>query len=94
MWLEKLEKINCACSEHWMRSYIKTYIYVIIPVFCINILINLYMFFVDDNPMVILNNPLMVLYRMFTYVLVLFGIANIFIAVAFINKLKEISLRV
>ena len=73
-----------------MREYIKTYVYVIIPVFCINLLINLYIYFIDTNPS-IFNNPIMVLYRVFTFILGLFGIANVFIAVVFINKLKEIN---
>lgn len=90
LWLQKLDTIDCACSEHWMREYIKTYVYVIVPVFCINLLINLYIYFINTNPY-IFNNPIMVLYRVFTFILGLFGIANIFIAVVFINKLKEIN---
>ena len=41
MWLQKLEELDCACSEHWMRNYIKYYLYVIIPMFFIGLIINI-----------------------------------------------------
>ena len=29
IWITKLEDIKCACSESWMRSYIKNFLYIL-----------------------------------------------------------------
>ena len=31
MWIAKLEKINCACSDSFMRNYIKYFLFIMIP---------------------------------------------------------------
>lgn len=86
LWINKLEEINCACSEHWMRTYIKYYLYFLIPLSIVNAILTIYRF----------NSPefgasFYKYYRFFTFIFGLFGFANIFIAVIFINKLKEIN---
>lgn len=92
VWLNKLETIKCECSGHWMREYIKYYLYVAIPVFIINLIIYLYAFAANDYSVLLSNNnPFMSIYRGFVGIVSLFGFVNIFIAIIFINKLKEIN---
>tara|TARA_B100000497_G_C7504628_1_gene307811 strand:+ start:69 stop:668 length:600 start_codon:yes stop_codon:yes gene_type:complete len=91
IWLQKLEKIKCACSEHWMRNYIKYYLYVIIPMFFIGLIINIYAYVADVSINEIHNNDLFILYRSFAGIVSLFGFANIFIVIIFINRLKELN---
>lgn len=92
VWLNKLETIKCECSGHWMREYIKYYLYVAIPVFIINLIIYLYVFAANDYSVLLSNNnPVMSIYRGFVGIVSLFGFVNIFIAIIFINKLKEIN---
>ena len=90
-WLHKLDEMNCACSEHWMRSYIKYYLYVIIPIFCIGLLINIYLYIFDYNIVDLNNNDVFIFYKSFTNIVSSFGFANIFIVIIFINRLKEIN---
>jgi hypothetical protein len=91
MWLQKLEKINCACSEHWMRNYIKYYLYVIIPMFFIELIINIYAYVANISIKDIRNNDLFIFYRSFAGIVSLFATANIFIVIIFINRLKELN---
>ena len=92
VWLNKLETIKCECSGHWMREYIKYYLYVAIPVFIIHLIINLYAFAANDYRVLLSdNNPVMTIYEGFVGIVSLFGFVNIFIAIIFINKLKEIN---
>lgn len=92
VWLNKLETIKCECSGHWMREYIKYYLYVAIPVFIINLIIYLYAFAANDYSVLLSNNnPVMSIYGGFVGIVSLFGFVNIFIAIIFINKLKEIN---
>ena len=90
-WLHKLEEMNCACSEHWMRSYIKYYLYVIIPIFCIGLLINAYLYISDYSIIDLNNNDVFIFYKSFTNIISIFGLANIVIVIIFINRLKEIN---
>lgn len=91
MWLQKLEELNCACSEHWMRNYIKYYLYVIIPMFFIGLIVNIYAYSANISINEINNNDLFIFYRTFSGIVSLFGFANIFIVIIFINRLKELN---
>ena len=91
LWLQKLEKVNCACSEHWMRNYIKYYLFIIVPIFFINLIINVYVYLSNMSIDELNNNNLFIFYKTFSNIVSLFGIANIFIVIIFINKLKEIN---
>jgi hypothetical protein len=88
LWIRKLEEIKCACSEHWMRTYIKYYLYVLIPLSVFNSLLTIYMLSTST-----INNysSLYYIYRIFTFIFGFFGFANIFISIIFISKLKEIN---
>jgi hypothetical protein len=74
-----------------MRSYIKYYIYVIIPIFSIGLLINAYLYISDYSIIDLNNNDVFIFYKSFTNILSLFGLANIIIVIIFINRLKEIN---
>jgi len=94
IWITKLEKINCACSEHWMRKYIEYYLYAIIPIQVLNIIIWIGLY--STNNIKELNfyntkNTLFRIYLSFTQIIAFFGFINIFIVIIFINRLKEIN---
>ena len=90
MWIFKLENIDCKCSNNWMRLYIKYYLLLIIPVMCITLLINVYLYF---NNLVYsdITNSLFSVYRLFAAFVTIMGLINIIISIIFINRLKEIN---
>lgn len=87
IWINKLEEINCECSEHWMRTYIKYYLYVLIPLSIVNAIITI----LYRRMWVTYNATFYYYYSIFIFIFGFFGFLNIFIAVIFINKLKEIN---
>jgi hypothetical protein len=91
LWINKLDTINCACSESHMRTYIKYYLYVFIPMICIDILMNLYIITSNTSILDLANNTLYNIYRNIRAVFSIFSIVNIVIVIIFINKLKEIN---
>ena len=91
LWIHKLDTINCACSESYMRTYIKYYLYVFIPFICIDILMSLYILTSNTSILDLANNTLYNIYRNMRAVFSIFTIVNIVIVIIFINKLKEIN---
>ena len=91
LWINKLDTINCACSESYMRTYIKYYLYVFIPMICIDILINVYLLAFNVSILDLVNNTLYNIYKNIRTVFTIFSIINIVIVIIFINKLKEIN---
>ena len=91
LWIHKLDTINCACSESYMRTYIKYYLYVFIPFICIDILMSLYILTSNTSILDLANNTLYNIYRNMRTVFSIFTIVNIVIVIIFINKLKEIN---
>ena len=91
LWINKLDTINCACSESYMRTYIKYYLYVFIPFICIDILMSLYILTSNTSILDLANNTLYNIYRNIRAVFSIFTIVNIVIVIIFINKLKEIN---
>jgi hypothetical protein len=91
LWIHKLDTINCACSESYMRTYIKYYLYVFIPFICIDILMSLYILTSNTSILDLANNTLYNIYRNIRAVFSIFTIVNIVIVIIFINKLKEIN---
>jgi hypothetical protein len=91
LWINKLDTINCACSESYMRTYIKYYLYVFIPMICIDILINVYLLAFNVSIFNLTNNILYNIYKNIRTVFTIFSIINIVIVIIFINKLKEIN---
>ena len=90
IWIYKLENIDCKCSNNWMRLYIKYYLLLVIPVICITLLINVYLYF---NNLVYsdITYSLFSLYRLFAAFVTIMGLINIIISIIFINRLKEIN---
>jgi hypothetical protein len=91
LWIHKLDTINCACSESYMRTYIKYYLYVFIPFICIDILMSIYILTSNLSILDFANNTLYNIYRNIRAVVSIFTIINIVIVIIFINKLKEIN---
>ena len=91
LWIHKLDTINCACSESYMRSYIKYYLYVFIPLICMDILTSIYILTSGVSILDLANNTLYSIYRNFRAVFSIFTIINIVVVIIFINKLKEIN---
>ena len=91
LWIHKLDTINCACSESYMRTYIKYYLYAFIAFICIDILMSLYLLTSNTSILDLANNTLYNIYRNMRVVFSIFTIVNIVIVIIFINKLKEIN---
>jgi hypothetical protein len=90
IWINKLEDIKCACSENWMRSYIKNFLYIFILFSILNIVLTIYMY--SNNFNTIQISPLLSLgFSILHMIISVFGFINIFIVIIFINKLKEIN---
>jgi hypothetical protein len=90
IWINKLEDIECACSESWMRAYIKNFLYIFILFSVINIIITIYMY--GNNSNTIKISPLLSLgFSILHMIISVFGFINIFVVIIFINKLKEIN---
>jgi len=90
IWINKLEYIKCACSESWMRSYIKNFLYIFILFSILNIVLTIYMYSNNfDNTK--LPTSLSLVINIFHMIISIFGFINIFIVIIFINKLKEIN---
>jgi hypothetical protein len=88
MWIQKLDEINCECSKSWMHTYIKYFLYTYFIIMAIAIMINLYLFLSETSP------AQSDVFKMFGYVLMvfnIFGIANVVIALIYIDKLKRIN---
>ena len=99
-WIHKLEDIpECKCSNNWMRTYIKYYLYVIIPFTIIMLLLNFYLSFTNLSTIssrVNLYNSVNTsiffnLYMLFVVIINIAAFINMIISIIFINKLKEIN---
>lgn len=90
-WLINLEKINCACSESWMRKYIKYYLIVYIALFGISLFVNVAIYLLDMNLTEIRSNPLIIIFNTLISIFNIFAIPNIIISIIFITKLKEMN---
>jgi|LakMenEpi03Aug12_release.lakeMendotaPanAssembly.Ray.scaffolds.fasta_scaffold576988_2 hypothetical protein len=94
MWINKLEKIKCACSDSYMRSYIKYFLYILIPISIFNIVMNLYLYFNNMDPSSIykyFSKTTLLVLNILNVIYVLYALINIVIAIIFINKLKELN---
>jgi len=94
MWINKLEKIKCACSDSYMRSYIKYFLYILIPISIFNIVMNLYLYFNNMDPSSIykyFSKTTLLVLNIVNVIFVLYALINIVIAIIFINKLKELN---
>lgn len=91
LWVYKLETIpECKCSENWMRTYVKYYLLVVIPVMVIMILINLYLF-TNNLGHSDISSTLYTMFRVFAGFVNFIGFINIIITIIFINRLKEMN---
>jgi hypothetical protein len=90
IWITKLEKINCACSENFMRNYIKYFLYVMIPVVILQLLVGIYSYANNLNSITVPINMLMFI-GFLQFIFGIFYIVNIVVAIVYINKLKELN---
>jgi len=94
MWINKLEKIKCACRDSYMRSYIKYFLYILIPISIFNIVMNLYLYFNNMDASGInkyFSKTTLLVLNIVNVIFVLYALINIVIAIIFINKLKELN---
>lgn len=91
IWINKLEKINCACSESYMRSYIKYFLYIFIPISLFNILFHIYAYINAINICFKLSKSMFLIYIILSTMYVIYVLTNIVISIIFINKLKELN---
>jgi len=95
-WINKLEAIpECKCSNSWMRTYIKYYLYVIIPFMVIILLLNIYLYLNNlssrDMRVYLYNNSLLTSYTFFVGIVNIAAFVNMIISIIFINRLKELN---
>jgi hypothetical protein len=91
-WINKLEAIpECKCSDSWMRTYLKYYLYIIIPFILILLLLHIYLYSNNLTQRSLYNNPLFSIYQAFHMFVNISGIINVVISIIFINKLKELN---
>ena len=90
-WLVNLEKINCACSESWMRKYIKYYLTAYLALFGVSLFINIAIYLLDMNLNEIRANPLIIIFNTVISIFNIFAIPNIIISIIFITRLKEMN---
>jgi hypothetical protein len=91
IWVYKLEAIpECKCSDNWMRTYVKYYLLVVIPVMVITLFVNVYLFTnsLSHND---INSSLYTMFRVFAGFVNFLGFINIIITIIFINRLKEMN---
>jgi hypothetical protein len=91
-WINKLEAIpECKCSNSWMRTYLKYYLYIIIPFILILLLLHIYLYTNNLTQRSLYNNPLFSIYQIFHWFINIAGLINVVISIIFINKLKELN---
>lgn len=91
IWLVNLEKINCACSESWMRKYIKYYLTAYLALFGVSLFINIAIYLLDMNLSEMQSNPLIIIFNTVISIFNIFAIPNIIISIIFITRLKEMN---
>lgn len=92
VWISKLEKINCACSDNYMRNYIKYFLFVMIPFIIIQLCVAIYVYFnVSDIKSVTISTTTLMIIAFFRFIFGIFYIINICIAIIYISKLKELN---
>ena len=90
MWIAKLEKINCACSDSFMRNYIKYFLFIMIPAIIIQLLVAIYMFANNINS-ICMSNTMLMFIGFSRFIFGIFYIINICVAIIYINRLKELN---
>jgi hypothetical protein len=83
MWIYHLEEIACKCSENWKRDYIKYFLYVFFAMVIFRMIAILF------TGRSLLRQNMLLTSIMFLYYG--FSIANMFIAIIYINELKSIN---
>ena len=92
IWIAKLEKINCACSDNFMRNYIKYFLFVMIPIIIIQICVAIYVYFnVSYVKSANISATILMIIVFLKFVFGIFYIINICIAIIYINRLKELN---
>jgi hypothetical protein len=91
LWINKLDTMNCACSESYMRAYIKYYLYFIIVINSVDIILFMYLYSSNISLLELTSNSLYNIYTSFKLIFSIFSIINIVIVIIFINKLKELN---
>ncbi|WP_396189852.1 hypothetical protein [Flavobacterium sp.] len=83
MWIHHLEEIACKCSENWKRDYIKYFLYVFFAMVIFRMIAILF------TGRSLLQQNMLLSSIMFLYYA--FSLVNMFIAIIYINELKNIN---
>lgn len=88
-WIDKLEKTNCKCSEHWERNYMKNYIYFVFGWITINLILAIIL---QTHLGEIINNTFgATVFGIVQIVLLIIGVGYTFMAIDYITRLKKIN---
>ena len=74
LWIVKMQKDNCECSQHWMRDYIKFYFIFIIVYFIISIS---YITFTSIRLRSVMISILLYMYNFISYAIIIYYIYNL-----------------
>lgn len=94
VWIKNLEDISCECSENWMRDYIKYFLISYFIINIINLLLSIYINSIKNKEGVFISfikNPLYIMWTGILMVYLLFAFINIFVVIAYVQKLKDIN---
>jgi hypothetical protein len=78
-WIHKLEEISCKCSDNWMRTYIKYFLYILFVKMIVSIIIHIY------------PKGIYAYYRYFSLIFNVVAFANLIIVIIYIDELKTMN---
>ncbi len=89
MWIHKLEEISCTCSDDWMRSYIKYFLYIYFVMIVLSLVVNIYLYMSQIS----YRESKVYQYFGYLYVIIfnILGFINIIIALVYIDRLIRIN---
>lgn len=82
LWLHKLESTSCKCSANWKRDYIKYFLYA----YFVFVALQLVMFAATGKQLMQSESSLV---RVLVMLFNLFAIVNAFVAIFYVNELKD-----
>jgi hypothetical protein len=81
-WIHKLEEISCKCSDNWMRTYIKYFLYFYFVMTLISIVSNIYL---SEGK----KSHMHTYYRYLSLIFNVVAFVSIIVAIIYIDELKK-----
>lgn len=87
-WIDKLEKIDCKCSVHWKRDYIKYYLYCLLTLQIILFVLTIIYGMRATN---VMNDTFGSIYKLVTFILAIANVINVVVVITYVNELRKIN---